>query len=34
MRYRGNYSDLVLPKDIGENHIVDNAQMEGDSDVK
>ncbi|MGV3001145.1 uracil-xanthine permease family protein [Vibrio sp. E150_018] len=26
--------NLVLPKDIGENHIVDNAQMEGDSDVK
>ena len=23
--------NLVLPKDIGENHIVDNAQIEDDS---
>lgn len=26
--------NLVLPKDIGENHIVDNAQIEADSDTK
>ncbi|GLT15113.1 uracil-xanthine permease family protein [Vibrio algivorus] len=26
--------NLVLPKDIGENHIVDNAQMEDESGVK
>ncbi|TVO38579.1 uracil-xanthine permease family protein [Vibrio algivorus] len=26
--------NLVLPKDIGENHIVDNAQMEDESEVK
>lgn len=26
--------NLVLPKDIGENHIVDNAQIEVDSNIK